>query len=786
MHSASLRRQAPVQAVLPSLAPAFTRSRAAVALLLISFVPLLFRPVAGAQEREPGARVFTDTIDRQVPHSKVVFTNTPEESEQAGAAPETAKAETSSDDFDNSTPTPWWIENGQTVAEVQSLVEKDTARLIDIQVNSTGPYSFTVTAVENAGAYKKTSAWFYGKTAAQVNAMLAGNKTRLISLKAYEVSGNVEFAGITIANTGADFRTSWWYYDKTAAELQSLAKSNPTRRFIAIDSYSSAGSIAYTAIMVDNTGSNKVSSWWAAGTAEGGIPTLIKNNSARVTYISSAGAGKFNVVLEACGSTCPSWQWYAGQTFAQIQNAASQNGSRLVNLASYASGACTGSVCYAGAAINNSNAITTRVGNLIRAGGVEGTEGLYLEQVSGPAPGVLANLEDATQYEPASAIKALVNLYAMTQVQAGKIKLTAPVKHYTNGPESCPDPASVSGTESLGTAIREMMWHSDNARTRELTDLFGEPAITAYAHNKAGMLNTNLTEIIGCAYPKLDTLTLDDAGTMYAGVANQDLLNAEDRGIFYSNMAGRAQYESEGYDWTHVWDTDIPNIINQEAPAGTTAAQKQDYMNAMNVAYKAGNYIFCQIDCPSPGTYPVKEDIDIAGWFQLPFCTASGTIYAEYVWGIMFSNEPDAAFNLSTGVTSTSSPADHNFFAAKSELMREQIAAGMASCKGKSLKVMTYSPADLAFATTSVGANGGTKSVTITNNQATGVTGLSVSIFGDFTETNNCKSTLAAGASCTVNVTFTPTASGERTGAVVVTDNGNGQPQTIELTGAGS
>ena len=60
---------------------------------------------------------------------------------------------------------------------------------------------------------------------------------------------------------------------------------------------------------------------------------------------------------------------------------------------------------------------------------------------------------------------------------------------------------------------------------------------------------------------------------------------------------------------------------NQVAPAGTTAQQKQDYMGAMNTAYKAGNYVICT----NSNCTDVVEDIAIAGWFQLPICTASGS-----------------------------------------------------------------------------------------------------------------------------------------------------------------
>src|SRR5262249_24972025 len=55
---------------------------------------------------------------------------------------------------------------------------------------------------------------------------------------------------------------------------------------------------------------------------------------------------------------------------------------------------------------------------------------------------------------------------------------------------------------------------------------------------------------------------------------------------------------------------------------------------------------------------------------------------------------------------------------------------------------------------------------------------------GDFSQTNNCAS-LAVGASCTVTVRFTPTASGARTGGVTITSNANNSPTSIALSGNG-
>ncbi len=59
---------------------------------------------------------------------------------------------------------------------------------------------------------------------------------------------------------------------------------------------------------------------------------------------------------------------------------------------------------------------------------------------------------------------------------------------------------------------------------------------------------------------------------------------------------------------------------------------------------------------------------------------------------------------------------------------------------------------------------------------------------GDFATTTNCGNTLAAGSNCTVNVTFTPVASGSLSATLVITDNSNevaGSTQTVMVTGNG-
>jgi len=57
---------------------------------------------------------------------------------------------------------------------------------------------------------------------------------------------------------------------------------------------------------------------------------------------------------------------------------------------------------------------------------------------------------------------------------------------------------------------------------------------------------------------------------------------------------------------------------------------------------------------------------------------------------------------------------------------------------------------------------------------------------GDFGQTNNCGASVAAGGSCTINVTFTPTATGSRSATLTVTDNASNSPQTAGVSGTGA
>jgi hypothetical protein len=100
-----------------------------------------------------------------------------------------------------------------------------------------------------------------------------------------------------------------------------------------------------------------------------------------------------------------------------------------------------------------------------------------------------------------------------------------------------------------------------------------------------------------------------------------------------------------------------------------------------------------------------------------------------------------------------------------------------------------FSPASLTFGNEYLGASGTPQTIQIVNTGTAALDISATSIDGtgstDFSETNNCPASLNAGASCSFNVTFTPSVAGARTATLTVTDNATGSPQEAILSGTG-
>jgi hypothetical protein len=103
--------------------------------------------------------------------------------------------------------------------------------------------------------------------------------------------------------------------------------------------------------------------------------------------------------------------------------------------------------------------------------------------------------------------------------------------------------------------------------------------------------------------------------------------------------------------------------------------------------------------------------------------------------------------------------------------------------------IVSLSPASLNFGNQTVDVGSTPQIVTLENPGNVNLTIASIQINGtnrgDFSQTNNCPSSLPPNGSCNISVSFTPTTTGTRNAAVTITDNAPGSPQMAPLTGFG-
>jgi len=98
---------------------------------------------------------------------------------------------------------------------------------------------------------------------------------------------------------------------------------------------------------------------------------------------------------------------------------------------------------------------------------------------------------------------------------------------------------------------------------------------------------------------------------------------------------------------------------------------------------------------------------------------------------------------------------------------------------------LNFAPTALTFPDQSVNTISLSQNVLLRNMGSAALTIASVTVSGDFVQTNNCFGTVPGGSKCTVSVSFAPIARGSRTGTLTIADNAAGSPHTITLTGNG-
>jgi hypothetical protein len=101
--------------------------------------------------------------------------------------------------------------------------------------------------------------------------------------------------------------------------------------------------------------------------------------------------------------------------------------------------------------------------------------------------------------------------------------------------------------------------------------------------------------------------------------------------------------------------------------------------------------------------------------------------------------------------------------------------------------VVAFSPTTpLNFHKQKVGTTSTPQTVKLTNTGKTALTISAMKATGQFGMTSTCGTSVAAGANCTISVTFSPKTLGAKSGTVSIRDSASSKPQVIELMGAGT
>ena len=108
---------------------------------------------------------------------------------------------------------------------------------------------------------------------------------------------------------------------------------------------------------------------------------------------------------------------------------------------------------------------------------------------------------------------------------------------------------------------------------------------------------------------------------------------------------------------------------------------------------------------------------------------------------------------------------------------------------GAGVLALAVKPTSVAFATQIRGTTSAAKTITFSNNQSQPVNSLSLSVLGNTSDfsVSGCTPPIAALGSCKLAITFSPQASGTRTGTLVISSpDAPGGPLDVPLSGAGT
>jgi subtilase family serine protease len=298
------------------------------------------------------------------------------------------------------------------------------------------------------------------------------------------------------------------------------------------------------------------------------------------------------------------------------------------------------------------------------------------------------------------------------------------------------------------------------------------------------------------SYPPLGGVTWPSVSQYVTNVGGTDLQTNGAGGPWSSETAwvdGGGGYSFNAKINIPVWQQ-LPGVINSANKGSTTFRNGPDVSAESNF-----DFYFCSDQKPTCSTGLGGTSFAAPMWAgYMALVNQQALLNGNPVLG--FINP--AIYALGTGSTYTTvfhdTTVGSNGYPA---VTGYDLATGWGSPNGAALinalaggggggggAAVTLSPTSLAWGKIVVGVKASAKIVTLTNIGNATLNISSIAVSGDFAQSivkKSCGSTVAAGASCEIKVSFTPTQTGARTGAVTITDNAPNSPQSVALSGTG-
>jgi hypothetical protein len=265
-----------------------------------------------------------------------------------------------------------------------------------------------------------------------------------------------------------------------------------------------------------------------------------------------------------------------------------------------------------------------------------GKYGFYLKQVGS---GTIAGLLQASQYEPASALKVLYHAKSIHEESLGNtFDNTSITYHFNNlaDPKDgniCPDNFGSTTTTNLKNADTKMMQNSDNRMTRGILERYGKFNTLLYG-SSLGLTQTVINHNIGCPTDSThNRTTLVDLGKVYEAFQN---------GTVTTNASWRTQFASRMLNQSNFggFKSTICPIVQQEATSlGKSAAVATNFCNAMTWIAKGGSYQY-------GGSFPYTVSLDGLSLTGVPYKRGAVIsprffIFGEYIDGTQINSQSE-------------------------------------------------------------------------------------------------------------------------------------------------